>query len=81
MNFLGIRFDNTIDYYLLFLYHKGNWERGVSYVHLETLKSLDRESTASYLLNISATATSRSQANDVFRGKLYLMKSNIVRMS
>ena len=48
----------------------GNWDRGVSYVHLETLKSLDRESTASYLLNISATATSSSQSNDLFRSNL-----------
>ena len=47
----------------------GNWERGVSYVHLETLKSLDRETTASYLLNISAVATPPTKSNDLFRGK------------
>ena len=43
-----------------------NWNTngGVSYVHLETLKSLDRETSSSYLLNISATST--SQSNDIF---------------
>ena len=46
----------------------GNWERGVSYVHLETLKSLDREATASYLLNVSAIAAPPTQSNDLFRG-------------
>ena len=49
---------------------KGIWDRGVSYVHLETLKSLDRETTASYLLNISATASTSASSNDPFRGKL-----------
>ena len=49
----------------------GKWERGVSYVHLETLKSLDRETTASYLLNISATASEQAQqVNGVYRGTL-----------
>ena len=41
-------------------------------MHLETLKSLDRETTASYLLNISATASEQiQQANGVYRGTLH----------
>ena len=44
----------------------------MSYVHLETLKSLDRETTASYLLNISATASEQTQqVNGVYRGTLH----------
>ena len=44
----------------------------MSYVHLETLKSLDRETTASYLLNISATASEQiQQANGVYRGTFH----------
>ena len=43
----------------------------MSYVHLETLKSLDRETTASYLLNISATASEQAQqVNGVYLGTL-----------
>ena len=43
----------------------------MSYVHLETLKSLDRETTSSYLLNISATASEQTQQlNGVYRGTL-----------
>ena len=56
-----------------FLAYIGKWERGVSYVHLETLKSLDRETTASYLLNISATASEQTQqVNGVYRGTFHL---------
>ena len=54
-----------------FFAYIGKWERGVSYVHLETLKSLDRETTASYLLNISATASEQAQqVNGVYLGTL-----------
>ena len=51
----------------------------MSYVHLETLKSLDRETTASYLLNISATASEQTQqVNGVYRGTLHFQIITIV---
>lgn len=51
----------------------------MSYVHLETLKSLDRETTASYLLNISATASEQAQqVNGVYRGTLHFQIITIV---
>ena len=51
----------------------------MSYVHLETLKSLDRETTSSYLLNISATASEQTQqVNGVYRGKFHFQMILII---